>query len=39
MLLRLVSNVLGVLHGLLHLMENKIYEEIVVNIPIYTSGS
>ena len=27
------------LHGLLHLNENKIYKEIVVNIPIYTSGS
>ena len=39
MLLRLLSNVVGVLDGLLHLIENKIYEEIVVNIPIYTSGS
>ena len=39
MLLRLLSNVLGVLDGLLHLIENKIYKEIVVNIPIYTSGS
>ena len=38
-LLRLLSNVLGVLDGLLHLIENKIYAEIVVNIPIYTSGS
>ena len=27
------------LEGLLHLIENKIYQEIVVNIPIYTSGS
>ena len=27
------------LEGLLHLIENKIYEEIVINIPIYTSGS
>ena len=35
MLLRLLSNVLGVLDRLLHLIENKIYEEIVVNIPIY----
>ena len=32
-------NVLSVLDGLLHLIENKIYEEIVVNILIYTSGS
>ena len=39
MLLRLLSNVLSVLDGLLHLIENKIYKEIVVNIPIYTSGS
>ena len=39
MLLRLLSNVLVVLDGLLHLIENKIYEEIVVYIPIYTSGS
>ena len=39
MLLRLLSNVLGVLQGLLHLIENKIYEEIVINIPIYTSGN
>ena len=39
MLLRLLSNVLGVLNGLLHWMENKIYEEIVVHIPVYTSGS
>ena len=39
MLLRLLSNVVGVFDGLLHLIENKIYEEIVVNIPIYTSGS
>ena len=38
-LLRLLSNVVGVLDGLLHLIENKIYEENVVNIPIYTSGS
>jgi len=38
-LLRLLSNVVGVFDGLLHLIENKIYEEIVVNIPIYTSGS
>ena len=28
-----------ILDGLLHLIENKIYAEIVVNIPIYTSGS
>ena len=27
------------LEGLLHLIENKYYQEIVVNIPIYTSGS
>lgn len=27
------------LEGPLHLIENKIYEEIVINIPIYTSGS
>ena len=39
MLLRLLSNVLGVLQGLLHLTENKIYEDIVINIPIYTSGN
>ena len=39
MLLRPLSNVLGVLQGLLHLIENKIYEEIVINIPIYTSGN
>ena len=39
MFLRLLSNVLSVLNGLLHLIENKIYEEIVVNIPTYTSGS
>ena len=39
MLLRLLSNVIGVLQGLLHLIENKIYEEIVINIPIYTSGN
>ena len=39
MFLRLISNVLCVLNGLLHLIENKIYAEIVVNIPIYTSGS
>ena len=38
MLLILLSNVLGVLDSLIHLTENKIYEEIVVNIPIYTSG-
>lgn len=38
MLLRLLSNVLCVLQGLLHLIENKIYEEIVINIPIYASG-
>ena len=38
MLLILLINVLGVLDSLIHLTENKIYEEIVVNIPIYTSG-
>ena len=36
---RLLSNVLSVLNGLLHLIENKIYAEIVASIPIYTSGS
>ena len=39
MLLRLLSNVLCVLQGQLHLIENKIYEEIVINIPIDTSGN
>ena len=39
MLLRLLGNVLRVLDGMLHLIENKIYEEIVVNISISTSGS
>ena len=38
MLLRLLSKVLCVLQGMLHLIENKIDEEIVINIPIYTSG-
>ena len=39
MLLRLLSNVLCVLQGLLHLIENKIDEEIVISIPMYTSGN
>lgn len=38
MLLRLLNNVLCVLQGLLHLIENKSYEETVINIPIDTSG-
>ena len=39
MLLNSTRHVFSVLNGLLHLIENKIYAEIVASIPIYTSGS
>ena len=39
MLLRLPANFLSILDGRLNLIENKIYKEIVVNIPIHNSGS